>query len=168
MDYRLIRTKRKTIALYVRNDGSVEVRAPLRANRSTIDTFVSSKQTWIERKVTQARQPYVAAFQHAEEVLAEQYRLACAWMGLSQERAPRLRLRAMTSRWGSYSAKTHTISLNKHLTEASLEAIQMVCIHELCHIKNRAHDRAFYREMDTYLDFDWRQERKALRRIPLR
>jgi len=37
--YTLIRAKRKTIALYVR-DGRIEVRAPLKASKSAIDKFV--------------------------------------------------------------------------------------------------------------------------------
>jgi len=46
MDYNLIRSTRKTCAIYVRN-GMVEVRAPLRMLKSDIDKFVDSKEKWI-------------------------------------------------------------------------------------------------------------------------
>ena len=47
-EYTLTRQKRKTIAMYVRENG-LEVRAPLRVSKAEIDSFVESKRTWIER-----------------------------------------------------------------------------------------------------------------------
>ena len=46
MIYTLIRSKRKTLALYVRN-GDIEVRAPLRMSKREIEKFITSKQKWI-------------------------------------------------------------------------------------------------------------------------
>jgi len=48
MEYELIRTKRRTIAIYIR-EGRVVVRAPLRAPLRDIDSFVISKTGWIEK-----------------------------------------------------------------------------------------------------------------------
>jgi len=48
MECELIRTKRKTIAIYIR-EGRVVVRAPLRAPLRDIDRFVISKTGWIEK-----------------------------------------------------------------------------------------------------------------------
>jgi predicted metal-dependent hydrolase len=53
MEYQLIRSKRKTIAICVNRDGSVAVRAPLRAAQRMIDRFVREKQDWITEKSTQ-------------------------------------------------------------------------------------------------------------------
>ncbi|MCL2125126.1 MAG: M48 family metallopeptidase [Oscillospiraceae bacterium] len=50
IEYDLVRSKRKTTALYIR-DGRVEVRAPLKLPKSIIDRFVMSKQKWIEEKL---------------------------------------------------------------------------------------------------------------------
>jgi predicted metal-dependent hydrolase len=52
-DYTLIRSKRKTIAIYVRN-GEVEVRAPLKTSKNEIDKFVNSKQEWITKVLAQS------------------------------------------------------------------------------------------------------------------
>jgi len=52
-DYRLTRSKRKTVAIYVR-DGYVDVRAPLQMARQDIDRFVESKQKWINEKLAVA------------------------------------------------------------------------------------------------------------------
>jgi predicted metal-dependent hydrolase len=49
-EYILSRSRRKTIAVYVR-DGAVEVRAPLWAPKSEIDSFVASKSDWIAKRL---------------------------------------------------------------------------------------------------------------------
>jgi len=46
IDYTLTRSKRKSVAIYVRDSG-VEVRAPLRMPQRDIDRFVASKEKWI-------------------------------------------------------------------------------------------------------------------------
>jgi predicted metal-dependent hydrolase len=58
-DYTLTRSRRKTLAIHVKPDGAVEVRAPLRLSKSEIERFVSSKSRWIEQKQAQIteRQP---------------------------------------------------------------------------------------------------------------
>ncbi len=48
--YTLIRSRRKTIALYVRN-GQAEVHAPMNAPKHSIDQFVISKEKWIQDKL---------------------------------------------------------------------------------------------------------------------
>jgi len=50
IEYTLTRSKRKTIALYVKN-GGVEVRVPFRASKRDIDRFVVSKEKWIRDKL---------------------------------------------------------------------------------------------------------------------
>jgi len=50
INYTLTRSKRKTIAIYVRA-GRVEVRAPLRTSKREIDRFVVFKEKWIEKKL---------------------------------------------------------------------------------------------------------------------
>ncbi|MDR1271786.1 MAG: M48 family metallopeptidase, partial [Clostridiales Family XIII bacterium] len=49
IDYTLVRSKRKTIALYLRDDTSIEVRAPFGAPKREIDAFVESKAGWISK-----------------------------------------------------------------------------------------------------------------------
>ena len=53
MDYALTRSRRKTVAIYVR-DGAVDVRAPLLMPRSQIDWFVASKEKWIADKLAES------------------------------------------------------------------------------------------------------------------
>lgn len=46
----IIRTKRKTLALIVKSDGSLIVRAPLRAPEKSIREFIEKNARWIEKK----------------------------------------------------------------------------------------------------------------------
>jgi len=47
---RLFRSKRRTLALIVHSDGSLEVRAPMRLSQAEIQAFVESKAAWIDRQ----------------------------------------------------------------------------------------------------------------------
>src|SRR5512135_2829775 len=50
----IVRSKRKTLALIVKPDGSLIVRAPLRASEKSIREFVESNAKWIEKKRMEA------------------------------------------------------------------------------------------------------------------
>jgi predicted metal-dependent hydrolase len=67
----LIRTKRKTIALIVRPDGSLLVRAPLRATNHSIQEFVSKNSQWIQK--TRARIKAVAPTPARQYVPGEEF-----------------------------------------------------------------------------------------------
>jgi len=62
---RIIRSKRRTVALIVENDGSVTVRAPMRMPEISILEFVEKHVNWVEKKKTEMRA--------AAPVLAKQY-----------------------------------------------------------------------------------------------
>jgi len=64
VDYTLIRTNRKTVAIHVNQDATVEVRAPLRAAKAEIDRMVASKLDWIRKhqSIRAARTEQKAAF----------------------------------------------------------------------------------------------------------
>ncbi len=48
-EYKLIRSKRKTLSLCVKPNCTVEVRAPLRTSAKEIDRFVAVHEAWIEK-----------------------------------------------------------------------------------------------------------------------
>lgn len=65
--YQLIRSKRKTIALIVKPDASLIVRAPLRSSNKAITEFIEQNIKWVEKKQAEAlalqpvkRKQYVA------------------------------------------------------------------------------------------------------------
>lgn len=55
MEYTLLRSRRKTVAVYIQKDGRVEVRAPYRTPLPVIERFLASKKGWIEEKAGLAK-----------------------------------------------------------------------------------------------------------------
>ena len=54
--YKLVRSNRKTIGIYVTKQAEVEVRAPLKAPKADIEKFVRLKEKWIENHLAQQRE----------------------------------------------------------------------------------------------------------------
>ncbi|MBQ3602827.1 MAG: M48 family metallopeptidase [Clostridia bacterium] len=55
INYQLTRSKRKTVCIVVHKDASVEVRAPLKMKQAEIDSFVISKESWINKAVAKVQ-----------------------------------------------------------------------------------------------------------------
>ncbi len=51
MEYNIIRSKRKTMAIHILPTGIVEVRAPFKIPKEVIDRFVAAKEEWIRNKL---------------------------------------------------------------------------------------------------------------------
>lgn len=60
---------------------------------------------------------------------------------------PKLDIRKMDKRWGSFLNKDK-ILLNPKLIGASKECIDYVITHELCHMKYKNHDKSFYKLLE--------------------
>lgn len=61
---------------------------------------------------------------------------------------PNLKIRKMTTRWGVCNRKNNTITLNSELIKYSLNEIDYVIIHELCHFIYFDHSKNFYNEVE--------------------
>lgn len=83
---------------------------------------------------------------------------------LAQEE-PRLIVRAMQSRWGSFSS-AGTMTLNADLIRAPRACIEYVVIHELCHLKYRNHGSKFFRLIEE-LQPDWQARKQRLESVLL-
>jgi predicted metal-dependent hydrolase len=71
-----------------------------------------------------------------------------------------LRLRKMKSRWGSCDRKGE-ICINSLIMRKHPQAIDLVLMHELCHLRYFAHDASFYGLMDKVMP-DWRDREQYL------
>ncbi|MHB1154269.1 MAG: M48 family metallopeptidase [Eubacteriales bacterium] len=49
--YNIIRSKRKTIAIYITKDASVDIKAPLGISNTEIETIILKKKEWIENQL---------------------------------------------------------------------------------------------------------------------
>lgn len=81
----------------------------------------------------------------------------------NNEQKPRLKVKNMKSRWGSYSRKTHRIHLNQHLMGYPMASIEYVVLHELAHIICLNHSKEFYAIIERHMP-DYRQRIKALKK----
>lgn len=79
---------------------------------------------------------------------------------------PEVKIRRMTSRWGSCNVKTRVITLNLYLARAPEELIDSVMLHELIHLVNFPHDARFH-AISASLMPDYRQRAKALNALDI-
>lgn len=171
MTYTIIRSRRKTLAIHIKPDGTVEIRAPLRLAKLEIERFVASKAQWIEQKQTQiaTRQPT-----EPRELPPSQYapgefeRIARKLVGIWEYRlgvtTSFVGFRSMTSRWGSCTAKTRRIRINSALAYCPQECLEYVIVHELAHLRENNHSPRFWAIVaDSLPDYKERQQKlKAL------
>jgi len=100
--------------------------------------------------------------QHARERFEERL-AACQATPLGKDiTPPRLVIRRMEKRWGSYS-RLGTLILNTDLIRAPRACIDYVIMHELCHARHPNHTPAFYKLL-TLLMPDWRERKLRLER----
>lgn len=86
IQYELIRSKRKTVSLCVKEDGTVEVRAPKWVTKAEIQRFVDEKANWIIKKRQEAAKRNCVSKKHYTEdavfaCLSKEYRLHIAESG---------------------------------------------------------------------------------------
>ena len=74
---------------------------------------------------------------------------------------PQLKIRRMTSRWGSCQPFKGIITLNKRLIEAPENCIEYVVFHEFCHFIHLNHSRQFYSLLQSMLP-DWKECKRIL------
>jgi predicted metal-dependent hydrolase len=76
---------------------------------------------------------------------------------------PELVIRRLQARWGSCSPNG-AITLNVTLIQTPKSCIDYVILHELCHLKENNHSRAFYQLLDYVLP-DWESRRTKLNEV---
>lgn len=168
MDYKLIRSKRKTLGLEIK-DGEVLVRAPVKVSKSEIDRFVLKHGKWIEKNLAKMEERR-SSEENAEPLTAEDINeLAKKAMKVIPERvrfyAPkvgvtygRITIRNQRSRWGSCSGKGN-LNFNCLLMLTPPEVIDSIVVHELCHRKEMNHSKKFYDEVLRVFPDYWKWNR---------
>jgi len=209
----IVRTRRKTIALIVQRDGSLVVRAPLRASDKQISELVQKKEKWIVAKqdaawrtyaeirsreyvngegflylgktyklaivddnqpllafgdqfyLAKSALPHAAAVfktwyrQQARQVISERVTWYAAQNGFVYQR---VNITSARTRWGSCGGRG-SLNFTWRLVMAPLQVIDYVVVHELAHLKQKNHSKAYWNEVkrlmpDYQQQIDWLNE----------
>ncbi|MBE6735679.1 MAG: M48 family metallopeptidase [Ruminococcaceae bacterium] len=174
VDIEVRRSRRRSIGLEVRPDGSVILRVPNRLSKRDALAFLQTKEAWLRKCLDQVeeRESFVEAAglePLTEDELSALTKAArayftekCAWL------APvvgvdygRISIRHQKTRWGSCSTKGN-LNFNCLLMLAPEDVRDYVVVHELCHRKEMNHSSAFWAEVARVVP-DYREKERWLK-----
>jgi predicted metal-dependent hydrolase len=174
MEYELIRSRRKSISVEIKQDGRIIVRAPLRLPKWEIERFLLEKQEWIrshrtrilKRNAEQEAHPIPALTdaqlrdlkKRASVVIPERVQYFAPLVGVDYGR---ITIRSQKTRWGSCSSSGN-LNFNCLLLLAPPEVLDYVVVHELCHRKEMNHSPRFWAEVGRVLP-DYKKRNKWLK-----
>ncbi len=168
----LIRSNRKTISIEIKKENVILVRAPYSMTDAAIEKFLSEKEEWILTHLQKA-------IENAERVreierLSEEeiYKLADLaleiipvkvkhYADIMKVRYGRITIRNQKTRWGSCSGKGN-LNFNCLLMLAPDEVVDYVVVHELCHLLEMNHSKAFWEHVEQVIP-DYKRQRKWLK-----
>lgn len=161
----IIRSNRKTMAVQIRADGTVLVRAPLRTSDRAIRSFLKEHERWIETHLEKIQKQLPEdksrnsrgrdilsegeiheLMEQARQVIPERVAYYASRMGVTYGTVT---IRCQKTRWGSCSAKGN-LNFNCLLMLAPAEVLDSVVVHELCHRIEMNHSRRFYEQVYRY------------------
>lgn len=169
MDFEVIRSRRRTMSLQIKRDGSVVVRAPLKMPIKTINEFVSKHTDWIKSKQELVKNSHYLEVFDKKTVEALKKRLRSIIdplieyysikMGVSPTK---ISINSAKTRFGSCSSKK-SLNFSYRLALYPYEAIEYVCVHELAHIKEMNHSKRFWQIVEDILP-DYKSRKALLKR----
>ena len=74
---------------------------------------------------------------------------------------PKVRVKKMSTLWGSCSRKNATVNLNYYLYKASAPCVEYVILHELLHFLYPHHNKDFYDLLTVHMP-DWQERKQQL------
>ncbi len=110
---------------------------------------------------------YKSAVLHAEykrlgiKICTELLQQRFTYFAVLGYKLPRLSLKVMRTRWGSYSVAVNKVNLNLALIKLEPKLIDYVVVHELCHIIEQNHSSRFYALMNKILP-NWKELKQEL------
>lgn len=163
IEVEIIRSKRRSMAIQIRTDGSVVARAPMHASDRAVKRFVSAHARWIadnrqemfERRKKLADNPYdIPAWESlsaADKKIAKQKIMEHVdyYANRMEIDYGSISMRNQKSRWGSCSSKGN-LNFNYRLAYLPEELLDYVVVHELAHRRHMDHSAAFWEEVETY------------------
>lgn len=175
LDYKLIRSRRKTISIEVTYAGEVIVKAPYYASTEEIEKFLEEKLSWIGEKRQEAFDrligddgvPVNTEHIDFEEMKSLGERMMKEFVPRIREYASilgvtygRVTIRNQQTRWGSCSSKGN-LNFNCLLMLAPVWVQDYVIVHELCHRIEMNHSKRFWNLVESVMP-DYKEGRDWL------
>ena len=166
----VIRSDRRTIALELKHDGTILVRAPRFTDDAKIRAFLAEREGWLRAHLAKqeaeageeperlTREEIDALFREAAADLPARVRRLAPVVGVTYGS---ITIRNQKTRWGSCTSGGN-LNFNCLLMLASEAARDYVVIHELCHRLEMNHSPRFWAEVARVCP-DYRTQRKWFR-----
>ncbi len=170
MQYRVVRSKRKTLAIEVSIDGTVTVRCPFGCRDSQIAHFVEQQADWIEKaKMTQRQKALKRPPEPDEEQViflkntARQYipKRVEYFEELTGLKSASVKITSAKGRFGSCGPKNN-LCFSYRLMLYPKAAIDYVIVHELCHTVHHNHSKEFWDLVEQVMP-DYKKLRNLLK-----
>lgn len=168
MEYKLIRSKRKTLELSIDDELNIIVKAPLNLSKEKTDEFVEKHSGWIEKHLNEKRERLerTSVTKEEEKALKEKALPYLSsrteyFSGLMNLKYTGIKITSAKKRFGSCSGK-NSICYSWRLMLYPPEAIDYVVVHELAHITYKNHGKEFYALIEKYLP-DYKKYEKMLK-----
>lgn len=167
MNYTLVRSARRSLAVQIKSDGRVIVRANYKTSLKTIENFLSAKSAWIEKHLAEiAGKPVLPEFTEeemkgfiasAKAFLPSRVAYFANLIGVSFGKVTIRRARTL---WGSCTVKGN-LNFNCLLVCLPNDVCDYVIIHELCHRREMNHSQKFWALVSRYCP-EYKTRRKWL------
>ena len=169
----IIRTKRRTIAIELKDSKRLILRAPTRVTIKEMMEFVDEKREWIVKTILKLRAAESSPDSFIDPVTDSEkaylVRQAKIYIPSRVEYyAPivgvtygRITIRAQHTLFGSCTSKGN-LSFNCMLMRMTPDIVDYVVVHELCHRLHMDHSREFWKEVGRVLP-DYKERRKWLK-----
>ena len=176
IEAQVVYSRRRSLALEIKTDGQVIIRAPEGISEGVLMEFVRTRQEWILKKWFDSetkRRNLAQVFPHdyeedpkleaayrrkARERIGQRTAYFAALMGVTYGR---ISIRSAKTRWGSCSSQGN-LNFNNRLLFVPEELVDYVVVHELAHRKEMNHSKAFWDVVEKYMP-DYKERRAKLR-----
>lgn len=171
--YVVIKSRRRTLGLQVKEDGQVMVRVPYRVSKKQIESFVQSHEEWIRKnqkkmaekqnkRILITEQQRAEGIEEALQVIPKRVAYYAARMGVTYGR---ITIREQKTRWGSCSSKGN-LNFNWKLVLTEPELLDYVVVHELAHRIEMNHSADFWEIVEREMP-DYKERRRRLKEFIL-
>jgi len=107
-----------------------------------------------EKSTQQQRENYVNEW-YRSELKSKLPALVDKWEQIIGVKASSVGVKNMRTRWGTCNPETKRILVNLQLAKKPVKCLEYIVIHELVHLREKNHTKAFIEQMDSYMP-DWR------------